>query len=210
MKPLSVLLRMIGVFAVVGLGLGVGALLFLWGTGYFQPRAEGLEGLGAALGGGIALAGVSVFALLIGGVLAAFGGMYASNHTKARGEAIVASAMAGGLGHIALMVTLGLVLIGGIAVMSPSAPPEPAAQEEVAPSPEPDPDCVELFGEDSPVCQPSPEPVLEESLDVPNSIDPAEYSWLALGFIPAALVGALTAAILFTRREPSVASDPPS
>ncbi|MGH9198707.1 MAG: hypothetical protein ACRD1T_23630, partial [Acidimicrobiia bacterium] len=121
MTPIGVLARMVGVFSAIGLGLGVGALLFLWGTGYFETRAEGLEGLGAALAGGIALAGVSVFAILIGVVLAALGGMYAATNTTMRGTAVVASAMAGGLGHIALIVVLGLVLAGGVALLSPKS-----------------------------------------------------------------------------------------
>jgi len=195
--------RVVGVFAVVGFGLGIGVLLFLWATGFFDP-VQGLDDFGRVFVGGLAVAAVFVFALLIGVVVAVFAGLHAANTADSRASAATSGALAGGIGHIALVIVLGVILLVGFRVLSPDSPPVGAV-----PSPTPlgtaeGVPCEEVFGVGSAVCE-----TTEETSDVPDDSSFADsndevtvdnLARLGVGVLPAALVGAVTGAILFPRR----------
>lgn len=191
-------IKLIAIFGIVGLGLGAGSLIFLWAVGFFN-RTGGLEDLGAAFAGGIAIAGVLVFALLIGIVLATIGGLWAGGSVISRSQAVVASAIGAGIGHVVLIGVLGVFLIVGLGVGSSATPETPE------PSPSPlDQECIELFG---------PIPLCGGQTEIPEEPEGEEVSVqqflkLALGLVPAALVGALTAAVGFSRRELKTAQAP--
>src|SRR5687767_7340017 len=118
----AVVAKMVGVFAAIGLGLGIGVLLFLWATGVFDP-VQNVEDIGRSLLGGLAVGVAFVFALLIGVVLAVFAGSHAADAANSRGAAATSGALAAGIGHIALVIVLGAILLVGFEVLSPDAPP---------------------------------------------------------------------------------------
>lgn len=195
--------RIIGVFAVVGMGLGLGGLLFLWVTDYFKPSNNG--DFGSSFVGGLTIAALLIFALLIGVVIAAFGGMHAANKVEGRSGAVSAGLVAGSLGHVLMVAILAGIMVTGIQFLSANetagsdASPSPASE----PSPTPDESCIAEFGADSPLCSP---PQIPKAIEPPQ-VDSTESGvrWesflkIGLGFIPAALVGALTAALLYSRR----------
>lgn len=111
----SVMGRTLGVFGVIGLSLGIGAIFFLATTGVL---AEG--GVGGALAAGFLLLGVLVFAALVGVVVAALMGWYAGSALSKRRDAIIAGAVGGAAGHAVMVVALVLVLVAGIAMMFPN------------------------------------------------------------------------------------------
>lgn len=185
-----VVARIAGMFAAVGLGLGVGVLLFMWVTGAFERR-QGIEDLGTVVLGGLALAVTFGFGLLIGVVMAIFAGLYASNAAESRTSAVVTGAVAGGIGHVALVLTLGTVLLIGFGVLEPDSPSVPTR------SPFADAPCEETFGQGARECQTENSP---DALESEDEVTVGNVSRLAIGMVPASLVGGLTSAILFTRR----------
>jgi hypothetical protein len=195
--------RVVGVFAVVGFGLGIGVLLFLWATGFFDP-VQGLDDFGRVFVGGLAVAAVFVFALLIGVVVAVFAGLHAANTAESAASAATSGALAGGIGHIALVVVLGAVLLLGFRVLAPPSPTPPVAASPTPPGLADDVPCEEIFGADSAVCDAAMEtsdiPDGSSFADTSDDVTVGNLSKLALGVIPAALVGAVTGAILFPRR----------
>jgi hypothetical protein len=195
--PLGVVGRIIGLFAVTGLGLGVGALLFLWATGALTPEeSQGIgEAFGAAFASAIAITGVLAFALLIGVVLAAIGGMHAAAAIPTRSPAAVAAAISGAVGHVVMILVLGATLIMGMGILSAAGETEESPAEAVE-SQEDVELCEELFGPGSPECQPQE----EEAEGSGATLDAKLIAQLGLGLIPAGLVGALTAAIMFRSR----------
>lgn len=193
-SPGAVIGRVVGVFAIVGLGLGVGALLFLWSTDFFKPSGEDF---GSAIVGGLALGAVLVFALLSGVVVAAMGGLHAANTVGSRGGAIATGLVAGLIGHIVMVAAVGGLLIAGFEVFSPQENESPATEETQSPV---DPECAEMFGEDSAICRAGDdaEKTPSEAPEEDEGIDVEQLMKLALGAIPAGLVGGLTAATLFS------------
>ncbi|MEX0874876.1 MAG: hypothetical protein WD646_09830 [Actinomycetota bacterium] len=200
---ISLFTKVVAIFAVVGAGLGAATLIFLWATGFFDAtEAEGLDALGEQFLGGIAIATVLVFALLVGVVLAALGGMHVANYGTSRGAAALAGALAGAVGHVALVAVLGAILVFGIDALTSSTADEavPTPTPVETQSPEELASCRELFGQDSPLCvdQAAEEADTDDGDD--DAVSFEDVSRIGLGLIPAALVGGLTAAILFRRR----------
>lgn|GEM_PF-4199422 len=194
--------RIIGVFAVIGVGLGFGGLLFLWATDYFNKTADG--GLGSALVGGLTIAALLIFALLIGVVIAALGGLHAANHVGSRGGAVASGLVAGSLGHVAMIAVLAAIMTLGIQALSGDTSNSSDATPAQSEAPSPDPDCARSFGEDSPICQGlnrTPKALAPETQSNKDKVSWATFFKLGLGFIPASLVGGTTAAILFSKRE---------
>jgi hypothetical protein len=198
--------RMVAVFAVVGLGLGGGTLIFLSATGFFDP-VQGLDDFGRAILGGFAVSAVLVFALLIGVVMAALAGLYLSGVVDSRGRAAAAGGVAAALGHIALVVCVGAVLLAGIELLSDSVeqPPASTSGSSAAPSSFGDAQCEETFGEGSQLCDAAAS--VPSLPDVPSSSDESSdvvttenLVKIGLGVVPAAFVGAIVAALLFGRR----------
>ncbi|HVE91181.1 MAG TPA: hypothetical protein VNE62_02620 [Actinomycetota bacterium] len=204
----------VGMFAAVGLGMGLAAVLFLNAIGFYKARSgDGLEGFGEAIAGSLALGAVLVFSILVGTVLAAMAGIVVARVARSGGSAAGLAALASGLGHLALVAAAGAVLLGGSSVLAESAPDTPAPTPEPVESRDPEEraDCVRLFGADSRICQdPTPEPA--DDINDRDDGDKAPIALsailkLALGVLPAALVGALTGLLLFTpsrRRRPEV------
>ncbi len=181
-------------FAAVGLGLGVGVLLFMWQTGAFD-RVHGIEDLGTVVLGGVALAVAFGFGLLIGVVMAIFAGMFAANAASSRMSAVVTGMVAGAVGHVGLVVALGAVLLAGFAALDQGRPTPPVRTS--APG---EPPCEEIFGADSPVCQNQTPESSIDAVEADDEVTVGNVARLGLGVIPAALVGGLTAAILFARK----------
>ena len=193
------MLRIVGVFAIVGFGLGIGTMLFLWVTGFFNA-SNSLEDLGQAFLGGIAIAGVLVFAILIGVVLAAVGGIHLASTSTDRTAAAATGALSGGAGHFALVVTLGAVLLIGFAFASND---EGSGTSTTSTSDRAQ--CEEVFGAGAEACT-DESTVPESSSDNSSSsdsdnIDFATLTKLVLGVIPAGMVGGLTAAVVFRPRQ---------
>ena len=194
------MLRIVGLFATVGGGLGAATMLFLFAIGFFSASdAESLEDIGQAFVGVIAIAAVLIFALLIGVVLAAVSGMYAARRAADVASAVRAGGMGSAAGHVALVVVLGIFLLSGVALFDatssqPATPtPTPRTAEEIA-------ECIELFGVDSPLCAGDQPADAAEEPDDPSDIGIDDLLKLALGVIPAGIVGATVAAIMFERR----------
>lgn len=107
--------RIVGVFAVIGLCLGLGTVFGLWGFGVF----DGQEGdLGAAIMGAFTLVGAYLFVVMVGVVIAALGGHYAARAARSDDGPILAAGAGGALGHLALLATFTLVVAAGFAVLS--------------------------------------------------------------------------------------------
>lgn len=216
-RPGQLIARIVGVFAIVGLGLGVGALIFLWIVDFFEPT-EDIEDIGAAILGGIAIGAVLVFALLIGVVLAALCGMHVAHQAETRPVAIRVAGLGAAIGHIALVAVLGVILIVGVNVFrsaSGEARDTPAPTIAPTPSREPTQSCEDVFGQGSEICQgqvtdPTPEPFTPDPLtpdpftseptteDTTSLVAVGNVAKLGLGVVPAAVVGALVAGLLFT------------
>jgi hypothetical protein len=185
--------QIVGMFSAVGGGLAVASLLFLWATDFFTPVSNA-EDFGRALTGAVSLGGVFIFAILIGVVLAAVGGLIAANASSSRGRTIEVAAIGAVLGHLGLVVVLGVLLFLGMELLTEeeaqSTTVETRSAQEIA-------DCVETFGADSEICQP---PVVEESgSDELASVEGMVP--LLVGLVPAGVVGALSGAILFRRQQ---------
>ncbi|MGH2772314.1 MAG: hypothetical protein ACRDIU_04160, partial [Actinomycetota bacterium] len=161
----------------------------------------GSDDIGSMIAGGLVTGAVLVFTLLSGIVVASLGGMHAANAVSDRGGAVASGLLAGLVGHIVMVAALGAVLLVGMDVLKarnePSAAGEPAVESTV------DPDCAETFGPDSPICRagPNAEKAPEQGSDEDNGIDIDQLMKVALGAVPAGLVGASTAGILFSRRK---------
>ena len=202
--PLTQVAKVVGVFVAVGIGLGAATLIFLEATGFFDvASSQGPDALATAFFGAVGVWIVQVFALLVGTVLAALGGVYVSRVAASRGMAAAAGAIAGVLGHIGLAVTLGLFLIIGIEALD--GPDEATAAPTPAPvvtrSPEEIAECFQVFGEGSPACaQPTPTPTEETTGDDGTGVSFEDMMRVGLGLMPAGLVGGLAGAILFRRR----------
>lgn len=198
-SPVSAVGRTISLFGVVGFGLGLGGVSFLWSSGFFG--SSDADDIGAAFVGGITIAAVLTFTLLIGIVLAAVGGLYCARVVDGRGRAWVAAMLGATLGHVALVASTGIVLWAGISLADTStdAEPTPVPAEETR-MPEELQECRDLFGEDSILCQAEsePEPPAESSGGT-TALDLESLLKLALGLVPAGLVAALVATIFYRR-----------
>lgn len=193
----SVTGRVVGVFAIIGFGLGFAALLFLWATDYFEA---GGDDFGSAIFGGLALGAVTVFALLSGIIVAALGGLHAAHSARNRDRAVTSAFVAGLAGHIVMIAVLGGLMAGGLAALSPEGSEPEGARETTAPV---DAECAQTFGADSPICragEQAPE-TPQETGDGDDGIAVEQLLKLGLGAIPAAVVGGLTAAVLFSPKE---------
>lgn len=188
----SIFGRVTGMFAIVGFGLGLGTLLFLWATDYFEPRSDDFA---SAIFGGLALGVVMVFALLSGVILAAVGGMHAAHAARSSDGAVTAGFFSALIGHLVMVGLLGGLVMAGFAVLSPQE-----SQPRPSPAPTVDRECAETFGDDSPICG-GGQPEESEGNDDEDGIDVDQLLKLGLGAIPAGIVGGLTAATLFSRKE---------
>lgn len=158
----SVFGRIVGVFAVIGLCLGIGAVFGLWGFGAFDSPRENLE---AAITGTLTLIGAYLFVIMVGIVIAALGGHYAARATSNTGSSVLAGSAGGAAGYLVLLVTFILILSSSFAV----------------------------FGEDS------------GAGDTDDGTPDMDVLWKAgLAFIPAGIVGGLTAK-LFSQRSGTLA-----
>lgn len=186
--PMSVAGRLIGVSAVIGAALGIATILFLLLTGFFDA-SQNLDDIGAAVFGGVLVIGVVAFGLLIGIVLAGIGGVTAARVSADATHARIAGALGGALGHLALVLTLGVVLALGFLIFQGGGSAEPRA------SASPDPDCVQIFGADSEVCRQQQEPPVGGEPAVPwENIVQA-----LAGLVPAGLAGGGAATVMFRR-----------
>lgn len=105
--------RIVGVFAVIGLCLGLGTVFGLWGFGVF----DGQEGdLGAAIMGAFTLVGAYLFVVMVGVVIAALGGHYAARSTSGTADPVLAGSLGGAFGHFVLLMAFTLMIAGGFAV----------------------------------------------------------------------------------------------
>lgn len=206
-SPITLVGKIVAVFLVVGAGLGGATLIFLSATGVFDVTAsDDLEALGQQFLGGIAIATVLVFGLLIGIVLAALGGMYAANRSPDRGISAAVGAIAGTLGHIALVAGLGVMLIVGVEALEPSESEAALTPTPIATrSPQEIASCQETFGAGSELCV---DETTDESADEDSGVSFEDIWRIGLGLIPAAAVGGLSGAIAFTRRTVPIADAP--
>jgi hypothetical protein len=196
-----VVLVLVMIFAVVGLGLGLATVLFLWANGYFKPLSA--QTVGQSYLGSIAVGAVLVSAVLIGVLIAAVGGIYAAQRAAQRRAAATSGALAGAIGHVALVFVLGAVLLIGfeLFVDRPSPSPPAATPSEGVPQGETGTaDCEAIFGQNSPACGAGTLRETSRSQDPSDEVTFGGLSKLLLGAIPAALVGGLTAATVFPRR----------
>lgn len=191
--------RIVGFFALIGLGLGGAVLLFLWATGYFKPvQDEGFDSLGRAFAGGIAFTAVLVFALLVGIVLSALAGVYSALNAQSSAAAVLVGLVASAVGYVALIATLGLFLLSGVNGLSPQPVPTPVATPRPTQSAEELATCEELFGQGSIACR--EEASTEEPGQEQQETSVRDLTRLGLGVLPAALVGALSASLFAPRR----------
>lgn len=192
--------KIVGLFAIIGLGLGSTVLLFLWATGYFEPAQS--DEFGAALGqaffGGLAITAVLVFALLVGIVLAALAGVYAAARAESSAAAVMVGLFGSALGYAALVAALGLFMVGGIDALTPQPAPTPVATPAPTQSAQEIADCQELFGQGSPLCRDEPDAV--QTTDETPEVGVRDVARLGFGLLPAALVGALSASLFASRR----------
>ena len=161
----SVTGRVVVTFAIVGGGLGLGTVIFLWVVGFFGA-VDGVGDVAQIFAGGIALAGAISFALPIGVVLAAWGGTEIGRALRDGSGVFKAAAIACGLGHGVLLVVLGVILVIGVLIGSigdggAATPPGLTFEEE-------------------------PSDIGGDLLTIAK---------LALSIVPAGLVGGLTAAM---------------
>jgi hypothetical protein len=126
--------------------------------------------------------------MLIGVVLAAIGGNYAATHLHRRDGAIVAAGIGSAVGHLLLIVCIAASLVGGIDLFS-------SGGAAPAPTPTDNASCVQTFGANSPLCERS-----TASVTASSSIDYGALAKGTVGVVPAGLVGAFVALILFDRR----------
>jgi len=205
-SPLAVVGKIVAVFAIVGAGIGGATLIFLSATGFFDATAsDDLEAIGDLFLGGIALATLLVVSLVVGIVLAALGGLYAGNKSPGRGLSAAVGAIAGTLGHIALVALLGLFLIVGVEAFdsdetqsSPTPVPTQSAEDIAS--------CEQVFGAGSETCR--NETVDESTDDGGDGVSFEDIFQIGLGLIPAAAVGGLSAAVGFSRRSVPIADVP--
>ncbi len=195
--------RIVGIFAVIGFGLGLATLLFLWATGFFTTSTVSADSLADVALGAFVFAVVAAFAVLIGVVVAAVGGVYAANHTDDRPTAIRVGAIGAAAGHFALIiVVIGFVLVS-FALQSVMSS-DPVSPAQITPSPQQIAECERALGVGAPVCRqlpqglvtPRPDAVVDGGVDWPDVDDVARFG---IGIIPAAIVGALSAAVVFAR-----------
>lgn len=190
-----VVAKLVGVFAVIGAGLGIGTVLFLWASGVFDAQKQGLESIGEAIAGGLIVSASLVFALLFGVVFSAVAGMHAATDARDRVTAAFVGGVASAVGQIALIVALGAVLIGGINFFEAS--PREASSASPTPTAE---SCRTLFGTGPEFC-PERDTAPTETEDGEEAhVSVRDLSRLALGAVPAFVVGALSGALVFTRR----------
>lgn len=173
-----VLAKLIGVFAIIGAGLGIGTVLFLWSSGVFDAHKKSLAGIGEAIAGGLIVAAALVFALLFGVVFSAVAGMHAASHGRDRATAALVGGTASAVGQIALIVTLGAVLIGGINFF-----------KEVSQPPRSSPSLIERIDRGT-----------GGATDEDTDVSVRDLSRLALGAVPAFVVGALSGGLVYSRR----------
>ena len=196
--------RIAGIFAVVGFGLGVASLLFLWESGFFDVSAgESFEDFAKVAIGAFALAAVAAFAVPLGIVVAAVGGVFAAVRTPRLAEAVRAGAIGAAAGYLALTLVLSGFVVLAIELREGREPdPEPSPTSQAQQS------CEQIFGEGSPQCR---NIGAQGDLNVQGDIDvfgdvsdndgwSDDIARLGLGIIPTALVGALSAAVTSSRR----------
>lgn len=184
-------------YGLVGAGLGAGAVIFLQATGFFSARSEGLEGLGDAITGALAIGAVLVFAVLSGVIVAVMAGLYTSRHLSPVG-AMMASASGSSIGHAVMVAVLAVILLQATSTFEADPSPSPTP----SPIETPDPECVATFGPDAALCKPDafslPTPAVNTaSAERPLAAD--RFVDLALGLFPAGIVGGLSG-LLFARR----------
>jgi hypothetical protein len=187
--------RIVGIYAIVGLGVAGAVLLFLWVLGFFHRQAASVADIGEAIVGGLAIVVALVFALLISFVLAAIAAHYASLRLAERDGAVVAAGIGAAVGHCVLIVCIAFVIIGGVNLFSssgsPAPTPTPFASSDTA-------SCRQTFGANSPLCGGAP--TTTAITKTSNSIEYGTIFKGCIGAIPAALVGAFGAMVLFDRR----------
>ncbi len=195
-SPLALVARVVAIFAIVGAGIGGATLIFLSATGFFDATASSdLEAIGDLFLGGIALATILVVSLVVGIVLAAVGGLYAGSRSPDRAISTAVGAIAGTLGHAALVAALGLFLIVGVDALD-SDEAEPAPTPVPTQSAEDIASCEQAFGAGSELCG---NEATEESTEG-GGVSFEDIWRIGLGLIPAAAVGGLSGAVGFTRR----------
>jgi len=194
-------------FGIVGVGLAASLLIVLWSGGYFGaahliPRFFRPIIATATLGFGF------VFAMLIGGVVAAFGAKYIADRSATRADAVAGSAIAAGLGHLLMVAVIVLTLVATVYATvtgSDSASPFGGSSRTaiVTPNPSVAAECVRTFGAEAQICKGTPTfPSVGElkDPDVPGvGLTAKNIGKTALGAIPSAIVGALAAALFFDR-----------
>jgi hypothetical protein len=189
--PSAVMARIVGVFAAIGLGLAVGGVLVLWVAGFFGAAAQPSGGFNlftAGLIAGIIFTACLGFGLLVSIVVAAVGGVYASGRTADLPTAARVGALGAAGGYLALVLVLGSILFGVIAigVGFGGADEDPLAQQRA--------ECERVLGAGSPSCQSITAPPAPE-----GGVDLTNVAKLTLGVIPAALTGGVAAAVSFSR-----------
>ncbi len=187
----DVLARIVGVYAIVGLGVAFAVLLFLWVLGFFHRETTSFGDIGGAIIGGVAVIIALVFALLISFVLAAFAAHYASLRLTERDGAVFAAGIGAAVGHCVLVLCIAFAIIGGVNLFSSTATPAPT------PTPSDIASCQQTFGANSPICGGSITPTIPKAS---TSIDYGAIAKGCIGAIPAALVGALAAMVLYDRQ----------
>lgn len=158
--------RIIGMFAIVGVSLGLGVLLVVWGTGMFDEDAD----IGTAVFGGLTLLMGFAFSAFAGLVVAAVAGHYTAQNFVLKKRSMVTAMVGSGLGHLVLFVAFTLIVVVGVVAMEGDSEEDTGGE----------------LGE------------TEEEGSPAEGVPP----WRALGMlaaaaVPAALVGLVTAALLF-------------
>lgn len=102
--------RVVVTFAIVGGGLGLGTVIFLWIAGFFGA-VDSVGDFNQLFLGGIAAIGAVSFALPIGVVLAAWGGTEIGRANPDSTGAFRPAAIACGMGHGVLLVAMGVIVV---------------------------------------------------------------------------------------------------
>lgn len=111
--------KLVGVFAVLGLGIGIGALMVLGVMGVFSDSAD----IGSAFAAAFVLVAVLVFAILSGLVVATITSGHVARKARSRAQAAGLGAISAALGHVALIATLVITLFVGMAMLANQTEP---------------------------------------------------------------------------------------
>jgi hypothetical protein len=190
-----VIVRILAIYAAIGLGLAVGGILVMWVAGAFDISAssDDLFGsmLAAAIGAFVIVVSIG-FALLVGVVIAATTGIYAASRSPNMMTAVRIGALGAAGGHVVLVVVVGVILTVVVALavgFGSDGASDPFAQQRA--------ECERVLGAGHPSCQSLQGPATP---DDGGGIPFDAIAKLTLGIIPSALTGGLAAGISFSGR----------